>query len=105
MGLCEALARNSDLSGEVFNFSNGTQYTGLKLIKTILDLMHSALRPIILGKNKGETLVQYLDSSKAHKDLGWRPCFTLEKGLERTITWYKNCLGNEQNELSLMYTE
>lgn len=105
MKLCEALARNSALSGEVFNFSNGTQYTVLKLITTILDLMHSDLRPIILGKNKGEILVQYLDSSKAHKDLGWRPCFTLEKGLEKTITWYENCLGNEQNELSFMYKE
>ncbi|MES2142224.1 MAG: GDP-mannose 4,6-dehydratase [Pseudomonadota bacterium] len=105
MSLCEALRKNSALAGEVFNFSNGTQYTVLNLISTILDLMHSNLKPIILGKNKGEILAQYLDSSKAHKDLGWWPRFTLEEGLERTITWYKNCLGNEQNELSLMYTE
>ena len=105
MSLCEALRKNSALAGEVFNFSNGTQYTVLNLISTILNLMHSSLKPIILGKNKGEILAQYLDSSKAHKDLGWWPRFTLEEGLERTITWYKNCLGNEQNELSLMYTE
>jgi UDP-glucose 4-epimerase len=30
-----------------------------------------------------------LDSSKAHTELGWAPAFAIEKGLERTVQWFK----------------
>ena len=29
-----------------------------------------------------------VDSSHAHKVLGWTPPFTLDQGLEKTIKWY-----------------
>ena len=108
MKLCEGLERNSALYGEAFNFSNESQCTVLQLVQTILNLMHADFNPVILGENAGEITAQFLDSSKAHRDLNWWPRFTLEEGLKRTIAWYENYLGKKgkvQNELSLMCTE
>lgn len=36
---------------------------------------------------------QYLSATRAREILGWRPAFTLEEGLDRTIAWYREFLG------------
>lgn len=41
-----------------------------------------------------------LDGSKLVKTIGWKPQFTLEKGLEKTIGYWKNVLGSEQQSKS-----
>ena len=33
-----------------------------------------------------------VDMSKINNELGWRPRFTLEEGLKKTINWYRNCV-------------
>lgn len=93
MTLSEALTHNASLKGEAFNFSNETQKTAHELVITILKLMDSDLKPIIHGENHGEIKAQYLDASKAHQSLGWKPEYGLEAGLETTIAWYKSHLG------------
>jgi CDP-glucose 4,6-dehydratase len=37
---------------------------------------------------------QYLDAGKARSLLGWRPAFSLDEGLTRTIAWYRDHLGS-----------
>jgi nucleoside-diphosphate-sugar epimerase len=37
----------------------------------------------------GETRHIYLDASKAKKELGWAPTFTLEEGLQETVNYFK----------------
>lgn len=37
----------------------------------------------------GETRHIYLDAARAKKDLGWSPTLSLEAGLERTVTYFK----------------
>ena len=36
---------------------------------------------------------QYLSARKAREVLGWKPLFTLDEGLRRTIDWYSEFLG------------
>jgi dTDP-D-glucose 4,6-dehydratase len=31
-----------------------------------------------------------VDDSRIRQDLGWRPPFTIEHGIEKTIDWYRN---------------
>jgi CDP-glucose 4,6-dehydratase len=92
MTLTQAISLNPELKGEAFNFSNETQKTVLDLTKTIINLFGSTLEPVIQGQKHGEIQAQYLDSSKAIKVLGWKPKFSLEEGLKKTINWYKNYL-------------
>ena len=88
MLLAEKLAENPDLRGEAFNFSNELQVTVIDLVKKILEKMSSSLLPVVLNETSNEIRHQYLSAKKAHEVLGWRPMFSLDQGLERTLDWY-----------------
>jgi CDP-glucose 4,6-dehydratase len=55
--------------------------------------MHSNLEPDVRNQESHEIRRQYLDASKAHQALGWKPLYTIEEGLERTIGWYREFFG------------
>ena len=93
--LAEKLSHNQDLGGEAFNFSNETPLSVLELVERILTLTHSDLKPVIRNEAAHEIREQYLSSAKARKLLGWRPLFTLDKGLRRTISWYGDFFTRE----------
>jgi len=92
MFLAEKLAGNPAIQGEAFNFSNELHITVLELVEKILRLMMSKLQPEIRNETTNEIRVQYLDAAKAHNILGWKPLFSLEEGIRRTIDWYKEFL-------------
>jgi len=94
MLLAERLASNPDLRGQAFNFSNETQIGVLELVQQILTMMHSSLQPDIRGEATNEIRHQYLSAAKAREVLRWRPQFTLEEGLRRTIGWYREFLSS-----------
>ena len=87
--LAEQQAENPDLRGYAFNFSNETPVTVLELVRRILGLMGSDLEPDIRNEATNEIRQQYLSAEKARRLLGWRPLFTLDEGLRRTIAWYQ----------------
>jgi len=93
--LAEQLAENPDLRGHAFNFSNETPVTVLELARRILGLMRSDLEPDIRNEATNEIRQQYLSAEKARRMLGWRPLFTLDEGLRRTIAWYQEFFANE----------
>lgn len=87
--LAEKMA-DSAIHGEAFNFSNEVQLTVLDLVKRILALMgRSDLEPSVLGQARNEIVHQYLSSAKSRAQLGWKPRFGLDGGLEKTIAWYR----------------
>lgn len=93
MLLAERLAVNPELRRQAFNFSNEIPVTVVELVQRILTLMDSDLEPKIRNEATNEIRRQYLSAAKAKQVLGWRPLFTLEEGLRRTIAWYTNFLG------------
>tara|TARA_B100000686_G_C16798624_1_gene984247 strand:- start:691 stop:1665 length:975 start_codon:yes stop_codon:yes gene_type:complete len=81
------------IQGEAFNFSNEIQKTALEIVELILDLMGcKGLRPEILRQASNEIPKQYLSAAKARKILSWDHQFSLEDGLRKTISWYKDFL-------------
>ena len=93
--LAEKLAQNANLYGEAFNFSNETPTSVIELVERILQLMGSGLKPVIRNEATNEIRQQYLNAAKAHRMLGWQPIFTLDDGLKRTISWYKEFFARE----------
>ncbi|NER37230.1 MAG: NAD-dependent epimerase/dehydratase family protein [Oscillatoria sp. SIO1A7] len=94
--LAEKLALDPEnLSGQAFNFSNEIQVTVLELVNRILTLMGSSLKPDILSQASNEIRHQSLSATKARTMLDWRPLFSLDEGLRRTIDWYKEFLDGE----------
>ncbi len=93
--LAERLAEDRALAGEAFNFSYERPLTVVEMTRLILRSMQSDLQPDIRNEATGEIRSQHLSAAKARRILGWKPSFTLEGGLERTIDWYRTLLGAE----------
>lgn len=93
MLLAEQLSANPDLAGRAYNFSNETQVTVLEVANKILTLMNSNLELDIRNEATNEIRHQYLSAARARQELSWRPLFSLDDGLRKTIDWYQTFLG------------
>jgi CDP-glucose 4,6-dehydratase len=90
--LAEKLAGDRTLAGRAFNFSNEIQVTVTEVVQRVLSVMGSKLQPVVQNQVSNEIRHQYLSAKRARTELGWKPLFTLEEGLERTAQWYKEHL-------------
>jgi CDP-glucose 4,6-dehydratase len=89
MLLAEKLAADPKLKGQAYNFSNEVQINVLDLTRRILKAMDSKLEPDVRNEAANEIKHQYLSAEKARTKLGWKPLFTIDEGLARTISWYR----------------
>jgi CDP-glucose 4,6-dehydratase len=96
MLLAEQLHGRPELSGMAFNFSNETEVTVLELVNRILSAMDSNLQPVVLNQASHEIRRQYLSAGRARNLLGWAPLFTLDTGIGRAISWYRDFLCDER---------
>ena len=92
--LAERLAGNEKLRGEAFNFSNEAQLTVRQMVERILGLMGVSVDFEMRNDANNEIPNQFLNAERARTELGWRPLFTVDEGLERTIEWYSRFLGS-----------
>jgi CDP-glucose 4,6-dehydratase len=93
MLLAERLSLDGALRGQAFNFSYEIQLTVLDMVELILRKMKSSLRPEVLNQASNEIRHQFLSAERARAVLNWRPQFTLESGLDRTLDWYREFQG------------
>jgi CDP-glucose 4,6-dehydratase len=100
MLLAERLLEDRAIAGNAYNFSNEIQVTVTELVNLILEKMESALEPDIRNEASNEIRHQYLSAQRARKQLDWRPLFTLQEGLARTIAWYRDYFGGSYDEFS-----
>jgi CDP-glucose 4,6-dehydratase len=47
----------------------------------------------VLNQASNEIRHQFLSAERARTVLNWRPQFTLESGLDRTLAWYREFLA------------
>jgi len=92
MFLAEQLARRPEIAGQAYNLSTELQLSVTDIVQRVLQVMGSTLTPQILGEACNEIPHQYLSARKAREQLAWKPLFTLDEGLRRTIEWYLNYL-------------
>lgn len=90
MLLAEQLALHPEFKGRAYNFSNEIQVPVRQIVERILVTMGSNLVPDIRNEVSNEIRHQYLSAEKARRELGWKPMFTLDEGLAKTIDWYKD---------------
>ena len=89
------LALEKDVApGEVFNIARGGTVTINELARMILKVMDKPKLKITHGPpRKGDIKASYADISKATKELGYSPKFSLEQGLAKVVEWFR--AGNE----------
>jgi CDP-glucose 4,6-dehydratase len=100
MLLAERVTGDDNLYGAAFNFSNESQITVLDLVGKIARKMDSRLEPQVLNQANNEIRRQYLSAERARRDLGWKPQFTLDDGLDRTIAWYREFFAATPNAVT-----
>ncbi|HIP75328.1 MAG TPA: SDR family oxidoreductase [Thermococcus paralvinellae] len=82
------VAEKKRANGEVFNVARGERTTILELAMKIIDATNSS-SPIIFDKPRpGDIKHSQADISKIKK-LGFKPEYSLEEGLLRTVEWYR----------------
>ena len=84
-------------AGETYNIGGHNEWQNIKLIELLCDLMDKKLGRVP-GENRklitfvkdraGHDMRYAIDASKIERELGWRPAYTFEQGLDQTIDWY-----------------
>lgn len=77
-------------SGRIYNIGGNNERTNLRIVKTVLAEL-----------GKPETLIKYvkdrpghdrryaIDAARITGELGWKPEYTFETGLQATVKWYR----------------
>ncbi|MEM7816610.1 MAG: SDR family oxidoreductase [Candidatus Aenigmatarchaeota archaeon] len=79
-----------NIGGEVFNIASGRPYTVNELLKTLQKITKKKIPPVHLPPRAGDVRKTHADITKAKKILAWRPKINFEKGLQKTVNWFKN---------------
>lgn len=93
--LAQHMANDPSIHGQAYNFSPEKPLSVEEMVDRILNVMGSDLEPDVRGEADDEIDHQYLSAEKARQDLDWKPRFTVDEGLERTVAWYRDFLTPE----------
>ena len=91
LAIVEALGDPQAAAGEAFNAGGGEPHAVLDVVRLVLRVAGSPIEPDIRGAGTpaGELDRQYVDYAKLASMTGWAPRVDLEKGLGRTVDWYR----------------
>jgi CDP-glucose 4,6-dehydratase len=82
------------VKGEAFNFGMDDPKSVVEVVQAIIEVSNRPmLEPIVLAEAHNEIQIQYLDSRKAKRVLGWTPRYSLREGLRETMAWYREFLS------------
>jgi UDP-glucose 4-epimerase len=87
--LCRAIiaAIRSEVGGEVFQISTGTETSIRELADLVMETTHSQLRVEHSAPREGDVRRNYSQIGKAKELLGWEPKVNLKDGLATTWNW------------------
>jgi dTDP-glucose 4,6-dehydratase len=78
-------------SGEVYNFGGHSERHNIDIVKEVLLLLGKPASLIRFVKDRpGHDRRYAIDSTKAERELGWRPNHRFEEGLAATVAWYRD---------------
>jgi nucleoside-diphosphate-sugar epimerase len=77
------------IGGEVYNIAGGRTISINELALMVTSLLDRPdLQPVYVEARKGDIKASYADISKATDGLGYRPKFSLTRGLAETVAWF-----------------
>ncbi|OGV54400.1 MAG: dTDP-glucose 4,6-dehydratase [Lentisphaerae bacterium GWF2_52_8] len=77
--------------GEIYNIGGGTEMPNIELVKCILSLLGKPESLIsFVADRPGHDRRYAIDSSKARRELDWKPLLAFKEGLARTVQWYQD---------------
>lgn len=104
---------HNGLDGEVYNIGGNNEKANIEIVKLIISALGKSDSLIKYVKDRpGHDRRYAIDSTKITTQLGWKPAYTFEQGIQETIDWYlanskwiKNIVsGDYAKYYELMYT-
>ncbi|MBE9502265.1 MAG: NAD-dependent epimerase/dehydratase family protein [Chloroflexi bacterium] len=77
----------------IYNLGTGVETSDQAMFDALAKALGYAGSPLYTSARPGEIHRICLDSSKAQKELGWKPRFTLGEGLSQATEYYKSLAG------------
>lgn len=95
IGVGDALMDSNIKVSDAYNFSS-RDYLSVSDIyeKLVYKFSDDFINPLIQEKSEFEIKDQYLSSKKINDELGIISQFDIDKGLEKTVSWYKSYIKN-----------
>ncbi|WP_404900340.1 dTDP-glucose 4,6-dehydratase [Priestia filamentosa] len=88
------LVIHKGVAGEVYNIGGGNEKTNNEIVHFIVEKLGVSRELIHFVEDRlGHDRRYAIDATKVEKELGWKPTYTFEKGMDETIRWY---VGNEK---------
>lgn len=92
--------------GEVYNVGGNNEKANIEIVKLIINNLGKSENLIEYVKDRpGHDRRYAIDNTKITKELGWKPSYTFEEGIEETIEWYLNNIEWIDNIISGDYME
>lgn len=77
--------------GEVYNVGGHNERTNLEVVKTILKALNKPESLIkFVTDRPGHDMRYAIDPKKLETELGWKPQYNFDTGIQQTIEWYLN---------------
>lgn len=87
-GICKALT--TDNINNVYNLSTQTETSLIELVRIMGEAVGRKITPKFGQKREGDIYRSMLSNKKAKKGLNWEPKMSLNEGIKRTITYFRN---------------
>ena len=92
--------------GEVYNIGGHNERTNLEVVRTILKALNKPESLIkFVTDRPGHDMRYAIDPTKIETELGWKPKYNFDTGIQQTIQWYLDNKEWWQNILSGEYTK
>ncbi|KYG27296.1 dTDP-glucose 4,6-dehydratase [Priestia endophytica] len=76
-------------AGEVYNIGGHNEKTNNEIVHLIVEKLGVAKELILFVEDRlGHDRRYAIDATKLERELGWKPTYTFEKGMDETIRWY-----------------
>jgi len=75
-----------------YNFSTGEEMTVKDVVEAICKEMKTPIQFDVRNNLDAEINYQWLDSTKARTNLGWKPNYKFKVGIKSTVQWYRDYL-------------
>ncbi|MBO1578115.1 dTDP-glucose 4,6-dehydratase [Bacillus sp. XF8] len=75
--------------GEIYNIGGNNEKRNIEIVESITGQLGKSKEQITFVKDRlGHDWRYAINADKIEKELGWKPVYTFDKGLQETIQWY-----------------
>jgi len=77
-------------TGEAYNIGSGNEKKNIEVAERILDILDKPRTLIeFVADRPGHDIRYSLNAEKVQRETGWKPVISFDRGIEQTVSWYK----------------